>query len=303
MSLAAPRLSCGPRGGIAIAAIVRNDAAHIGEWATHHQNVGVTRFLIYDDGSSDGTVDCLRDHLRPGTTVTVTPWAQRLSDARLGRELHNQVLAYAHAAANHAGSLRWMALIDVDEFLLPTRHATLGEALAVLEHLPAISLPQVTYLCLSEECPPEGVLRGVTRRLPEEVALRQGLTGFKTIADPSRITALRVHSVECDGLDRMWNDRGEALPAARHRHPGHGSADLIRLHHYYVRSLRDLDHKLQRGPNLRKRHSVYAAKVARNVRAASGALIYDGFAPDWLGRYVEQGIVMEYCNDRGRGGI
>lgn len=284
LSLAAPRLSEGPRGGIGIAAIVRNEAAHIGEWAAHHQAVGVTRFFIYDDGSNDGTTDCLRDHLSPGATVTVTPWAQRLSDARLGREVHNQVLAYAHAAANHAGDLRWMAFIDVDEFLLPVRHATLDEALAGLAHRPAISLPQLTYLCLSEDRPPEGVLRGATRRLPEDVARRQGLMGFKTIADPSRITALRVHSVECDGLDRMWNDRGEALPAVRHRHPGHASADVIRLHHYYVRSQRDLDHKLQRGPNLRKRHAAYADKVARNVRAAAGALVEDGFAPQWLAR-------------------
>ena len=270
--------------GIAITAIVRNEAAYIGEWALHHRDVGVGRFFIYDDGSTDGTADCLRDHLGNSAAVTVTPWAQRVSDARLGRDLHNQVLAYAHAAANHAEGVRWMAFVDVDEFLLPVRHASLGEALAGLGHLPAISLPQLTYLCLDPDRPAEGLLRGTTLRLPDDVARRHGLIGMKSLADPCRITAMRVHSVECDGADLAWNDRGEVLSRGHGRRAAQASADLIRLHHYYVRSQSDLDHKMQRGPNLQKRYGAYAAKVARNVAATSGALVEDRFAVDWCGR-------------------
>ena len=51
-----------------------------------------------------------------GDRLTVVPWRQLFSDARLDREIHNQALAYAHAASNFGGAFRWMAFIDADEF-------------------------------------------------------------------------------------------------------------------------------------------------------------------------------------------
>ena len=63
------------------------------------------------------------------------------SDARLGREIHNQVLAYAHAASNFGGAFRWMAFIDADEFLVPKQAASIPEALAHLGEARNVSLP------------------------------------------------------------------------------------------------------------------------------------------------------------------
>ena len=130
------------RAGVAIALIVKNEARHIREWAAFHLRAGVSRFLIYDNGSSDGTIDILRETL-PAAARVVVPWRQVFSDAWLGREIHNQVLAYAHAASNFGGGFRWMAFIDADEFLVPKPAASIPEALAHLgdgaQHLAALA--------------------------------------------------------------------------------------------------------------------------------------------------------------------
>ena len=42
------------REGVAVALIVKNEARHIGEWAAFHRRAGVRRFLVYDNGGTDG---------------------------------------------------------------------------------------------------------------------------------------------------------------------------------------------------------------------------------------------------------
>ncbi|WP_290745112.1 glycosyltransferase family 92 protein [Amaricoccus sp.] len=105
------------RAGIAVALVVRDEAAHVREWAEFHAGAGVRAFFVYDDRCTDATIPILRETL--GERLVVTPWRQRLSDAGLEREIHNQALAYAHAASNFGGAFRWMAFIDADEFLVP----------------------------------------------------------------------------------------------------------------------------------------------------------------------------------------
>ena len=143
------------REGLAVALIVKNEARHIEEWARFHRRAGVRRFLVYDNGGTDGTLDILRAAL-PEAALTVVPWAQVFSDARMGREIHNQVLAYAHAASNFGGAFRWMAFIDADEFLVPKRAASIPEALAHLGDAVNVSLPWHMFGRSGHDAAPEG---------------------------------------------------------------------------------------------------------------------------------------------------
>ena len=148
----------------------------------------------------------------------MVPWAQVFSDARLGREIHNQVLAYAHAAGNFGGAFRWMAFIDVDEFLIPKRAASIPEALAHLGHAATSRCPGTCSAAPGHQTPPEGgVLRNYLQRAADPMSDVRGVRAFKCVVDPCHLTALRVHSMETDGSERTCNDRGEAADAARAR--------------------------------------------------------------------------------------
>ncbi|HRO12959.1 glycosyltransferase family 2 protein, partial [Amaricoccus sp.] len=168
------------REGVAVALIVRNEARHIGEWAEFHRRAGVRQVLVYDNGGTDGTVGILREVL--GEQCTVVPWAQLFSDARMGREIHNQVLAYAHAASNFGGAFRWMAFIDADEFLVPKRAASIPEALAHLGEAVNVSLPWHMFGRSGHQAAPAGgVLRNYLRRARDPMSDVRGVRAFKVI--------------------------------------------------------------------------------------------------------------------------
>lgn len=271
------------RAGLAVTLIVRNEAAHVGEWAAFHARAGAAAFLVYDNGCTDATIPILRETL--GQSLTVIPWNQVLSDARLGRELHNQVLAYAHAASNFGGAFRWMTFIDTDEFLVPKSAASLPDALAPLGDCRNVSLPWHMFGRSGHQTPPEGgVLRNYLRRATDPMSDRRGIRAFKCIVDPCHLTALRVHSMETDGSDRTCNDRGEPASAAEREKPGFYSADHIQLNHYYTRSEQELAAKIGRGPNLVAKSPDYARKVRRTVEAIEADEVEDRSALDYLAR-------------------
>ncbi len=271
------------RGGIALVLIVRDEAAYVGEWAAFHASAGVARVFAYDDGCTDATIPILRETL--GDALTVVPWRQRLSDARMGREIHNQVLAYAHAASVFGAGFRWMSFIDVDEFLIPTRVASLPEALAHLEGCRNVSLPWHMFGRSGHATPPEGgVLRNFTRRAADPMGDLRGVRAFKCIVDPCHLTVLRVHSMETDGSDRTCNDRGETFSGAGRERRAFYSVDHLQLNHYYTRSAADLAGKIGRGPNLAAKRPEYARKVRRTVANIERDVVEDRTAPECLAR-------------------
>lgn len=278
-----PRAEPG-RGGVGVALIVRDEARHIAEWGAFHLAAGVRRFLVYDNGSTDGTIDILRRTL-PADALAVVPWRQIFSDARMGREIHNQVLAYAHAASNFGGDLRWMAFIDADEFLVPKRAASIPDALAHLGDARNVSLPWHMFGRSGHAEPPEGgVVRNYLRRARDPMSDVRGVRAFKCIVDPCHLTALRVHSMETDGSGRTCNDRGLAVAEAERDRPAFYSADHLQLNHYYTRSEAELAAKIGRGPNLAAKRAEYERKVRRTVANIEADEVEDRAALDYLNR-------------------
>ncbi|OOY07402.1 glycosyltransferase family 92 protein [Thioclava sp. F36-7] len=272
------------RHGIAIAAIVRNEARFIREWARFHHAAGVRHFVIYDDASTDDTRAVLQGALPP-EALTIIPWAQRLSDIRLGREIHNQVLAYAHAAGNFGSDVRWMAFIDVDEFLIPTAGDDLNAALAPLGDIPNVSLPWHMFGFSGHDTTPEGgMLANFTTRARDPMGDAPGLRAFKMLVDPCRLTALRVHSMETEGGQATWNDAGVKSDMSARDKPEFYSTAAVQLNHYYTRSKADLEAKIARGPNLVAKREAYRRKVMRTVNSVEADTVEDTRARDLAAR-------------------
>ena len=278
-----PPLARPGREGLALVLIVRNEARHIGEWVCFHLAAGVSHIHVYDNGCSDGTIPELL--AAAGSRASVLPWDQKLTDARSGAEIHNQVLAYAHAVRNFGGRYRWMSFLDVDEFLVPRSAASLPEALAPLEGCRNISLPWHMFGRNGHAEPPAGgVVENYTRRNPDPMSGAKGLRNFKMIVDPCHVTALRVHTVWTDGSDATCNDRGERFPAAGREAPAFYSADRIQLNHYYTRSDAELRAKIARGPNLSTPDADHLRRVMRKAAHIEAGEIEDRSAPDFLAR-------------------
>ena len=95
---------------IAMVSISKNEAPYIKEWIEFHKLVGFTKFYFYDNESEDNTVDILKPYINSG-----------LVEYTLIKGKGRQLDAYNDAIAKHKNECRWMAFLDMDEYLMPTK--------------------------------------------------------------------------------------------------------------------------------------------------------------------------------------
>ncbi len=94
---------------LAACLIVKDEARDIAEWIAYHGAIGVDTFLVYDNGSLDGTQAVLR--AAAGVyDIRLTPWRTAAVNA--------QVQAYQHAIRTNRTEFDWIAFIDSDEFIV-----------------------------------------------------------------------------------------------------------------------------------------------------------------------------------------
>lgn len=87
--------------------VVRDERLRLPDALAHHRALGVHRFLVVDNGSSDGTVEYLLAQPDVHVFATTAPYQQ----ARLGMD-------WMEALLNQYGVNRWCLLIDADERLV-----------------------------------------------------------------------------------------------------------------------------------------------------------------------------------------
>lgn len=212
-------------------AIVRNEARHIREWIEFHRLVGVERFTIYENGSTDDTRQLLAPYEGSGI-VEVVPWPHFL------RDYDTQALAYAHALAHAGPRTRWMAFLDIDEYLFPTEGGTLPEVLRDYEDLPALVVYWLMFGTSGHAAPVEGPLvEHYTMRAPVPTGAIKDplLANYKSVVQPHRIVGNRgahnfVTDVEgCNGYD-------EARRQIRRKAPRRVTVEHLRINHYYTKS-------------------------------------------------------------------
>ncbi len=97
---------------LGIGAIFKNERPYVVEWLAHHRLLGVERFFIADNESTDGTTELLEALQACGYLVSYRiPTPQGDSP---------QLAAYRNFVDKHGHEVDWLAFIDADEFIWPT---------------------------------------------------------------------------------------------------------------------------------------------------------------------------------------
>ncbi|MEA2154219.1 MAG: hypothetical protein QOE11_359 [Solirubrobacteraceae bacterium] len=233
---------------LSIGAIFRDEGEYLREWIDFHLGVGVEHFYLYDNDSADEPETLLAPYVAAGlVTLYQAPGPVA------------QMRAYAHCAAAHAGASRWIAFVDVDEFLFaPEPDADLRDVLAAYEAHPALVVNWVSFGSSGHiERPPGGVLENFTRRgaldhvVPyAHLALAGGghrplNSHVKSIVDPRAVTGCsNPHFLQYAGGAAAVDELGR---------PVHGpfsatvSVARLRLNHYWSKSRSEFAVKMARG--------------------------------------------------------
>jgi hypothetical protein len=206
-------------------AIYRNEGPYLEEWIEFHRLVGVERFFLYDNESSDDHAAVLAPYVSEGIAI-VHDWPER----------PRQKEAYEHCLAEHGKESRWVAFIDLDEFLFSPGLRPVSELLVEYEQWPAVGVNRVSYGTSGHKEKPEGLVI-------EEYLMRfSTAASIKSIVNPVRTVGfVNVHAFS-------YTDDAYAVDEKKERIDGwvtnEYTYDRLRINHYYTRSEAEFADKL-----------------------------------------------------------
>jgi Glycosyltransferase family 92 len=106
----------------------KNEAAFFPEWIEFHRLVGVDHFYLYNNFSSDAFQTVLQPYLDEGI-VTLTDWPVP----------QGLVTAFQHCLQSYGSTSQWIACMDLDEYLVPTRAYNVPDILRLKEAYPMVA--------------------------------------------------------------------------------------------------------------------------------------------------------------------
>jgi ABC-type multidrug transport system fused ATPase/permease subunit len=214
---------------LAVCAIFRDEARYLAEWVTFHRLQGVERFYLYDNRSSDDWRSELAPEIAAGI-VEVTDWPPH----------PGQLSAYDDCLERHRGDARWIAAIDIDEFLFSPTGEPLPEVLQGFDTDPAVAVNRRFFGTNGHRHPPDGlVIESYPMRSRDDDPANALV---KSIVFP-RMTrnARSAHTFRVRGVP--VGEDGLPVPTAT-REPA--TADLLRINHYYAKSEEEFRRKSTR---------------------------------------------------------
>jgi hypothetical protein len=215
-----PSHSTPPRGYLAVATIFRQEAPWLREWIEYHLLLGVDHFFLYNNHSRDDFRRVLRPYQKSGLVT--------LYDLSLPDPFNRwQIKAINHAAHLCKGHFTWLAVIDVDEFIVPHHVSTIPELLRPLERHAAIFLHWQMFGTT-------GISRLAQGQLSIEHFTRKAEPDYnecvlgKSIVQPNKIIRMKVHEpVLPNGINIVLADGSQ-----RQKTP---TVHTAQINHYWTR--------------------------------------------------------------------
>lgn len=221
-----------PKYQVGICAIAKDEGPYFKEWIEWHQKIGVEKFYIYDNDSTDDTKEILRPYVEAGIVeYTFFPGFKK------------QLESYDDCLKKHRFDTRWIAFIDLDEFIVPIKDKSLPEFLKRFEEFPAV---EVNWLIFGSG--------GEKRRLPGTMMQR-----FRYHSQPDHILNRHVKSIVnprmvfsmigCHEVARISGKAADSHgnPITKNYWNREPQQDIIRINHYAVRSYEEFKEKQDKG--------------------------------------------------------
>lgn len=221
-----------PNHYLSVCAIAKNEGPYFCEWIEWHRQHGVDRFYIYDNESTDGTREILEPYVRQGV-VEYIYWPG----------YRKQLAAYDDCLKRYRYSSRWIAFIDLDEFIVPVKDTSISDFLKRSESFAAV---EINWLCYGSGGQKERREGTVMERFKFHSASDHPLNRFvKSIVNPLRV----YNMIGCHEAARISGSAADShgQPINRHFKEREAQHDVIRINHYAVRSYEEFQEKRLRG--------------------------------------------------------
>lgn len=221
-----------PRCYLAICAIAKNEGRYFKEWIDWHHRHGVEKFYIYDNDSDDNTKEELQPYIDAGIVeYTWFPGYRR------------QLAAYDDCLKRHRFEARWIAFIDLDEFIVPLKDPSITDFLKKAEGFAAVEINWLVYGSngIIEKGDGNMMERFKRHAQPDHYLNRH----VKSIVNPRKV----FNMIGCHEASRISGHTADShmSPVRKHFRDREPQLDIIRINHYAVRSYEEFAEKQARG--------------------------------------------------------
>jgi hypothetical protein len=217
---------------LSVLSLMKNEAPYVCEWIEYHLIVGVDKFWLVDHDSEDNPEEVLQPYIIGGiVSLSKAPGRGRQF------EIYNNFLPILKPQAF------WVAIIDLDEYIVPVEGRSISEIMHNYECFAAIALNWVVFGS-------NGKLRREPGLVIERFRNHTDWTHFanrytKAITQPLRVEAFDCHDHSYVGGEHSRNTRGqENTRWLLIRDPVY---DIMRIHHYWIKSIEEFAAKRARG--------------------------------------------------------
>jgi len=229
---------------VGICAIAKDEGSYLEEWVAYHHLQGYGPIRVYAHECTDNTHNVLARLAKYG----LCEWEAFVSPPRR----KPQWMAYQHGMEVLRPRTDWLAFIDLDEFLVTPQHRSIQAFLAEYGHLGAIGVNWKMFGSagrLTRE--PGFVIERFTRCAAPDARANRSI---KMLARTDTIDIPRVHTAHFVPGTVYQTVLGEPIG----EHVGMServSHDVIRVNHYFTRSLEEWERKATRGRGAKRSNS------------------------------------------------
>lgn len=269
---------------LAICAIFQNEAPYLREWIEYHKLVGVQHFYLFNNFSSDNYAEILQPYISEGE-VELYDWCY--AKDTLKEWARTQFSAYEQGLSLARGIAKWVAVIDLDEFIVPVKHKNIVDFLKSFEEFGGVCINWQLFGTGGVDKIPDDqlLIETLIRKAPDHYHLHGNV---KSIVRPERVVGCNnPHFFEYAYGSYQVNANKEAFKGQSTKGI---FIDKIRINHYWSRDLeyfynvklprhskwgdrRDLCIQIEKDSNMQQNFTILRFVPALRERL--------GFAPVW----------------------
>ena len=228
-----------PKYYLSLVAMFQNEARFLKEWIEFYRLLGVERFYLYNNLSTDGFREVLEPYIKDGLVVLRHVNGRAKGPGDLDRMLTG---SYNEVVKELKDTSEWLIVGDTDEFLFPVQANNLPEVLKDYDDYAALSVNWVIFQDSNVERIKKGQL--MIEEILKFVSNKD--LHVKTIVKPRYVkSVVSTHFPDLiEGYTQVNENKepfcGPFLPEASHK--------VLKINHYYQRDLEFYkNQKLRRG--------------------------------------------------------
>ena len=230
---------------LGICAIIKNETPFLAEWVAYYMHLGVEAFYLYDNQSEEPIKETLRNFARSREKILL-----KVFDVP-GKAM--QMPVYNHCVEQNQNTCRWIAFVDLDEFIVPKLHETLPSLLEEFESHAGLSLHWKLFGSNGHKLRPAGLqIENYTKTMPDDFPVNQHV---KSIVNPRSVKFFFNPHMCCllKSDEHVVTEDHAPIAIATRPNP---SWEKGQINHYYFRSRQDYALKM-RSP----RADIFGARV------------------------------------------